>query len=164
MPGDAWIDSVIDSEEAAALTARLVAIRSYPGEEGNVQRAIAAWLTENGIEAEFQATEGDRPNVLAWVCNGPGPTIFFNGHVDTVLAVNGWSADPWQGWRDGDRLYGLGACDMKAGVVAALLATRALAQHRDAWHGTVLFTSVVDEEAYSIGARALVDAGIRADA
>jgi acetylornithine deacetylase/succinyl-diaminopimelate desuccinylase-like protein len=164
MPQDEWIQAAIDVEEAAALTARLVAIRSYPGEEGDVQRAIAAWLRENGIEPEFQATEGDRPNVLAWVRNGPGPTIFFNGHVDTVLAVNGWSADPWQGWRDGDRLYGLGACDMKAGVVAAMLATRALAHHRNAWHGTVLFTSVVDEEACSIGARALVDAGIQADA
>lgn len=159
-----WIHDAIGVEEAAALTAQLVAIRSYPGEEGAVQRAIAAWLTENGLEPEFQATEGDRPNVLCWVRNGPGPTIFFNGHVDTVLAVNGWSADPWQGWQDGDRLYGLGACDMKAGVVAAMLATRALAQHREAWGGTVLFTSVVDEEAYSIGARALVDAGIRADA
>jgi acetylornithine deacetylase/succinyl-diaminopimelate desuccinylase-like protein len=164
MPGDAWIRDAIDIEEAAALTAQLVAIRSYPGEEGAVQRAIAAWLRENGIESEFQATKGDRPNVLAWVRNGPGPTIFFNGHVDTVLAVNGWSTDPWQARRDGDRLYGLGACDMKSGVVAAMLATRALAQHRAAWHGTVLFTSVVDEEAYSIGARALVDAGIRADA
>lgn len=164
MAQPAWIDGAIDIEEAAALTTRLVAIRSYPGEEGLVQRAIAAWLTENRLTPEFQATEGDRPNVLAWVRNGPGPTIFFNGHVDTVLAVNGWSSDPWQARRDGDRLYGLGACDMKAGVVAAMLATRALAQHPETWRGTVLFTSVVDEEAYSIGARALVDAGIRADA
>ncbi|MDQ6907387.1 MAG: M20 family metallopeptidase [Chloroflexota bacterium] len=163
MPEDAWIRAAIDVEEAAALTARLVAIRSYPGEEGAVQRAIAAWLAENGMEPEMQTTEGDRPNVLAWVRNGDGPTFLLNGHVDTVLAVEGWSRDPWQGWRDGDRLYGLGACDMKSGVVAAMLATRALARHRDQWRGTVLFTSVVDEEAYSIGARALVERGIRAD-
>jgi succinyl-diaminopimelate desuccinylase len=163
MPDDAWIRAAIDDEETAALTARLVAIRSYPGEEGAVQRAVAAWLTENGLEPEMQPTEGDRPNVLAWVRNGDGPTFMFNGHVDTVLAVEGWSRDPWQGWREGDRLYGLGACDMKAGVVAAMLAIRALARNRDRWRGTLLFTSVVDEEAYSIGARALVDMGITAD-
>lgn len=163
MTDDGWIRAAIDVEEAAALTARLVAIRSYPGEEGAVQRAIAAWLTENGLEAEMQSTEGDRPNVLAWVRNGDGPTFMLNGHVDTVLAVEGWSRDPWQGWRDGDHLYGLGACDMKSGVVATMLATRALARNRDRWRGTMLCTSVVDEEAYSIGARALVDLGITAD-
>lgn len=157
MTDDAWIRAAIDGEEAAALTARLVAIRSYPGEEGAVQRAIAAWLTENSLAPEMQPTEGDRPNVLAWVHNGDGPTFMLNGHVDTVLAVEGWSRDPWQGWRDGDRLYGLGACDMKSGVVAAMLATRALAQNRDRWRGTALFTSVVDEEAYSVGARARRD-------
>ena len=163
MADDGWIRAAIDSAEAADLTAQLVAIRSYPGEEGAVQRAIAAWLTENGIAAEMQPAEGDRPNVLAWVRNGDGPTFMLNGHVDTVLAVEGWSRDPWQGWRDGDRLYGLGACDMKSGVVAAMLATRALDRNRDTWRGTVLFTSVVDEEAYSIGARALVKMGIQAD-
>jgi acetylornithine deacetylase/succinyl-diaminopimelate desuccinylase-like protein len=90
--------------------------------------------------------------------------LLFNGHTDTVLAVEGWSSDPWTPRRDGDRLYGLGACDMKAGVAAAMLATRALDRHRDRWRGTVIFTSVVDEEAYSIGARALIDQGINADA
>lgn len=164
MRDNAWMTAAIDTEEAAALTARLVAIRSYPGEEGDIQRAIAGWLHEHGIAPEMQETEGDRPNVLAYVRNGDGPTLLLNGHVDTVLAVEGWSHDPWQARRAGDRLSGLGACDMKSGVVAALLATRALAQNRDRWRGTVLFTSVVDEEAYSIGARALVDGGVRADA
>jgi acetylornithine deacetylase/succinyl-diaminopimelate desuccinylase-like protein len=144
---------------------RLVAIRSYPGQEGLVQRAIAYWLQENGIETELAPTEeADRPNVLAYVRNGEGPTLLLNGHVDTVLAVEGWSHDPWQPKREGDRLSGLGACDMKSGVAAAMLATRALHQHRDRWRGTVLFTSVVDEEAYSIGAQALVKMGLKADA
>src|SRR5438270_3995174 len=53
---------------------------------------------------------------------------------------------------------------MKSGVAAAMLATRALARRRDLWRGTVVFSSVVDEEAYSIGARALVATGLHADA
>ncbi|HEX5503322.1 MAG TPA: M20/M25/M40 family metallo-hydrolase, partial [Thermomicrobiales bacterium] len=161
---EAWLRAAADPEEAFALTAHLVSFRSYPGEEGAVQRAVAAWLTEQGLSAEFQATEGDRPNVIARVENGPGPTLLLNGHVDTVLAVEGWSCDPWRGRRDGDRFYGLGACDMKSGVAAALLATRALARRPDLWRGTVVFTAVPDEEAYSIGARALVASGIAADA
>jgi acetylornithine deacetylase/succinyl-diaminopimelate desuccinylase-like protein len=160
---EAFWQSVADPEEAAALTARLVSIRSYPGEEGDVQRAVAAWLREHGLPAELQATEGDRPNVIARIENGAGPTMLFNGHTDTVLAVEGWSGDPWRGWREGDRLYGLGACDMKSGVAAAMLATRALARHPDLWRGTLVFTSVVDEEAYSIGARALIASRIAAD-
>ncbi len=160
---DDWLTASADVEEAAALTAQLVAIRSYPGEEGAVQRAVAAWLTAQGVPAELVATEGDRPNVIARVENGPGPTLLLNGHTDTVLAAAGWSCDPWGGKREGDRFYGLGAADMKAGVAAAMLATRALAHARDRWRGTVIFTSVVDEEAYSIGARAIVALGLKAD-
>jgi acetylornithine deacetylase/succinyl-diaminopimelate desuccinylase-like protein len=160
---DSWITGATDDEKALALTAELVARRSYPGEEGAVQRVVATWLEQAGLAPQFQATEGDRPNVLARVENGPGPTLLLNGHVDTVLAASGWSCDPWQGRRDGERFYGLGAYDMKCGVAAAMLAARALARNRDHWRGTLLFTSVVDEEAYSIGARALVDARIQAD-
>ena len=161
---DDWIAESIDVEEAASLTAHLVSFRSYPGQEGDVQRAVAAWLRDNGVDAELQPTEDDRPNVVATVSNGDGPTLLLNGHIDTVLAAEGWSSDPWQGRRDGDRFYGLGACDMKSGVAAGMLATRTLDRNRDKWSGTLIFTSVVDEEAYSIGALALVKADIKADA
>ena len=160
---ESWLRDLIAPNEAAALTAELVAFRSYPGEEGSVQRHVAWWLEANGLTPELQTTEGDRPNVIARVDNGDGPTLLLNGHVDTVLAVEGWSTDPWTARRDGDRLYGLGAADMKSGVAAAMLATRALARNRECWRGSVLFTSVVDEEAYSIGARALIASGIQAD-
>lgn len=160
---ESWLHSLFTPEEAAALTADLVAIRSYPGEEGPVQGYVAGWLEANDLDPELQPTEGDRPNVIARVENGAGPVLLLNGHVDTVLAVEGWSSDPWTPHRDGDRLYGLGAADMKSGVAAAMLATRALAQNRDHWRGSVLFSSVVDEEAYSIGARALIASGFRAD-
>jgi succinyl-diaminopimelate desuccinylase len=160
-----WVDGAIDSEEAAALTADLVACRSYPGEEAGVQRLVAEWLDAAGLAAEQEETrEPNRPNVLATIDNGPGPTLLLNGHVDTVLAVEGWSSDPWRARREGDRLYGLGACDMKSGVAATLLAARALARRRDLWRGRLIFSSVVDEEAYSIGARALIESGVRADA
>jgi len=52
---------------------------------------------------------------------------------------------------------------MKAGVVAAMFATRALDRARDKWRGTLIFSSVIDEEAYSKGAHALIEGGIQAD-
>src|SRR3954471_840913 len=138
---------LVSIDEAAELTSELVAFRSPPGEEGPVQRHVAAWLAAHGLTPELQPTEGDRPNVVARIENGDGPTLLLNGHVDTVLAVEGWSTDPWTPHRDGDRLYGLGAADMKSGVAAAMLAARWLHQHREQWRGTVIFSSVVDEEA-----------------
>ena len=157
-----------DLEEAFLLLSRLVAIRSYPGEEGAVQQAIADWFRQEGLHPELLVTESGQPNLLVSVENGAGPTILLNGHVDTVLAAQNWSCDPWQGRREGNRFYGLGAGDMKCGVVANMLVTRALAQQKDSWRGTLLFSSVTDEEAYSIGARALIQTlqarGIQPDA
>ncbi len=97
MMDEAWLGASSDAEEAAALTAHLVSSRSYPGEEGAVQRAVAAWMTAQEMEPTLMATEGDRPNILVRVENGPGPTLLLNGHTDTVLAVEGWSGDPWAG-------------------------------------------------------------------
>ncbi|MFN8591995.1 MAG: M20/M25/M40 family metallo-hydrolase [Thermomicrobiales bacterium] len=160
---ETWLAELVDDDEAATLTSELVAFRSYPGEEGPVQRRVAAWLEDAGLEPERQPTEGDRPNVIARVENGEGPTLLLNGHVDTVLTVEGWASDPWRARREGNRLYGLGAADMKSGVAAAMLATRALHRGREQWRGTVIFSSVVDEEAFSLGAHALIASGLRAD-
>jgi acetylornithine deacetylase/succinyl-diaminopimelate desuccinylase-like protein len=150
-------------EEAFALTAALVRERSYPGEETAVQQLVADWFRSNGLDATMPPAAPDRPNVVVRVENGPGPTFLLNGHVDTVLADSHWAHDPWQGERDGDRFYGLGACDMKSVVAAAMLATCALARDTASWSGTLVFTSVVDEEAYSIGAHALINDGLTAD-
>lgn len=160
---DALLAAAATTDEPGNLTAELVAIKSLPGEEERVQRHVAAWLTANGLEPETVPVTPNRPNVLATVRNGDGPTLLLNGHVDTAIMDPRWNPDRVWGQRDGDRLYGLGACDMKAGVAAAMLATRALASATDLWRGTVIFSSVVDEEAYSIGARAPIESGIRAD-
>ncbi len=156
--------AAVTVDEAFELTAKLVSFRSYPGEELAVQQYIADWFRALALPVQLQeTTEPDRPNVIVRIENGTGPTLLLNGHTDTVVADANWSCDPWQGKREGDRFYGLGACDMKSGVAAIMLATRWLAANRDAWSGTVICSVVVDEEAYSIGARAMIDTGIAAD-
>jgi acetylornithine deacetylase/succinyl-diaminopimelate desuccinylase-like protein len=155
---------IYDLDESFALLKSLVAVRSYPGEEAAAQRVCAAWLEAHGMPVTFQTTRNGQPNVIAKIENGEGPTLLLNGHMDTVLAAQGWLHDPWQGWREGDRFYGLGAADMKSGVVVNMLVARALARNRDAWRGTLIFSCVTDEEALSLGARALLESGLRADA
>ncbi|MBX0331600.1 M20/M25/M40 family metallo-hydrolase [Oscillochloris sp. ZM17-4] len=155
--------SSLDQGEAVALLRQLVAIRSYPGEERAAQLAVAEWLTASGLTPELQPTPNQQPNVIAHINNGPGPTLLLNGHIDTVLAVEGWDCDPWQGKLDGDRLSALGAGDMKSGVVVNMLVARELLRRRDEWRGTLIFSCVTDEEAHSLGARALI-AGLKADA
>lgn len=49
------------------------------------------------------------------------PSILFNVHVDTVPADPGWTHDPHTLRVEGDRVVGLGACDIK-GAAACLLA------------------------------------------
>ena len=80
-----------------------------------------------------------------------------------MLEADGWDSSPWEPRIEGNRFYGLGALDMKSGVASMMLAARALNQHRDCWGGTIIVSSVVDEEAFSLGAHALIDAGLTAD-
>src|SRR3546814_6798021 len=56
----------------------------------------------------------------------PGPCVHFNGHIDVVAVGHGWTVEPFEGVvRDG-RVYGRGACDMKGGLAAAVIAVEAL--------------------------------------
>jgi acetylornithine deacetylase len=50
------------------------------------------------------------------------PKRLINAHVDTVPANVGWSRSPWQVHVDGNKLYGLGACDTKSAIAATLVA------------------------------------------
>lgn len=151
-----------DLAEVTQLTQALVAIQSYPGSEHAVQQYIVDWFAAQGMQTEVWPTSA-APNIVVRVENGPGPTLMLNGHTDTVLAADGWECDPWQGRLDGQRLYGLGACDMKSGMAAIMLVTREMHRHRNGWSGTLIMSSVVDEEAFSVGANALIEQGIQAD-
>lgn len=42
----------------------------------------------------------------------------FLGHVDTVEFIEGWKNKPHKFTQEGNKLYGLGVCDMKGGIAA----------------------------------------------
>ncbi len=83
---------------------------------------------------------------------GGGRTLLLCGHIDTVN-VEGMT-DPHAPRIEGDRLYGRGAYDMKAGVAAALLAARDAS--RLSLAGDVVVAAVADEEHASLGAQEML--------
>ena len=139
------------------LTARLVAIDSVNPSlvaggagEAAIAASIAAWAHDAGLQAELLERTPGRPTVLVRAAgSGGGRTLLLCGHVDTVT-VEGMAA-PHTPRIDGDRLYGRGAYDMKAGVAAALVACRAAAALGLA--GDVVVAAVADEEHASLGVR-----------
>jgi acetylornithine deacetylase len=156
--------------DARALLGALVATDSrnpdlVPGApgEGAVAKVLADVMRSWGFQVELQEALPGRPNVIARAGNkGRGDkTLLFNGHID-VVAVDGMTHSPFSAEvRDG-KLFGRGASDMKAGVAAMCAAAhRALSRGLS---GELIVTAVVDEEFKSAGTRAVVEAGIRADA
>src|SRR3954471_9419331 len=136
------------------LAAELVAIDSVnPGlvaggaGEGAAAAFVAGWAKDNGLDARvLEATPG-RPSVVVTAGGrGAGRSLLLCGHLDTV-GVEGMAA-PHEPRRDGDRLYGRGACDMKAGVAAALVVARDAVAAGLA--GDVVVACVADEEHASL--------------
>lgn len=108
-----------------------------------------------GYQVEFIPAEGHldhsarhpRVNVLARLADGAAtPCLHFNGHLDVVPAGRGWSVDPFGGeLRDG-KIFGRGACDMKAGLAASLYAVEVLRRSGARLGGAVEQSATVDEE------------------
>ncbi len=110
----------------------------------------------------------NRPNIIGTL---PGDatsrSLILNGHMDVVSPepVDAWTHDPWGGEIEGDRLYGRGAGDMKAGLVANFFALKGILQAGLKPKGMVMLQSVIDEEAGGAGgALACLMEGYRADA
>jgi glutamate carboxypeptidase len=156
-PVDAWIQ-----QHAAQIAGRaereleaLVAVSSPSGDVHGAEEAaaVAAALApgEAGIERLACSSAGHAPDLLVRLTGTGSCRILLLGHVDTVVAHGGHR--PLR--RDGDRLVGSGAVDMKGGDVLALGVLRALASRREeiAEAGLLL---VCDEE-WRVGPFAHVD-------
>ena len=162
--------SGIEPGDAVALTEALVRVDSRNPSlvpEGPGERAAALLLADVlhgwGFRVELGDASPGRPNVVARIGRArPGaPTLMFNGHLD-VVGVDGMVHAPFAAERREGRLYGRGATDMKAGVAAMCAAAwRAARAEID---GEVIVAAVADEEFESLGTRALLASGVRADA
>jgi succinyl-diaminopimelate desuccinylase len=108
-----------------------------------------------GYEVEYISAEGrpehsaryPRVNVLGvFPGSVPKPLLHFNGHFDVVPVGKGWTMDPFGGVVKEGKLFGRGACDMKAGIVASIYAIEAIRRTGVRLQGTVEQSGTVDEE------------------
>ncbi|MEO1274017.1 MAG: acetylornithine deacetylase/succinyl-diaminopimelate desuccinylase family protein [Pseudomonadota bacterium] len=145
----------------AELTADLIRIPTLnpPGENYRaICEAIATRLRPR-FTCQLLRAEGapgdsashPRWNFVARVEQGAGPTIHFNAHHDVVEVGQGWSVDPFGGEiRDG-RVYGRGACDMKGGLAAAIVAAETFLDLCPDWQGAIEVSATADEETGGYG-------------
>jgi acetylornithine deacetylase len=157
----------VRADDLTALLAELVGIDSVnpslvPGGagEGRMAAAVARWARADGLEAQVLEGTPGRPSVVVRARGtGGGRTLLLCGHLDTVGVAG--MAGPHVPRIEGDRLHGRGAYDMKAGLAAALVASRDVA--RAGLAGDVVVAAVADEEHASLGVQEVLG-HVRADA
>lgn len=80
-----------------------------------------------------------------------GPCVHFNSHIDVVEAGAGWTMDPFGALVKDGRVYGRGACDMKGGLAASIIAVEALLDSDAKLPGSLEISGTVDEESGGFG-------------
>jgi len=168
-----------------SLTEVLVGFPSLLGDEGPAQDFMEGLFRGMGLlvdrfeveDDELSKLPGYSPAVGHWYNhdnivathkprNPTGNSLILNGHIDVVPvgAEELWSTPPFKPSVQGDRLYGRGSGDMKAGIAAYVSAFRALASLGLQPAAPVFLQSVVEEECTGNGALACLHRGYAADA
>ncbi len=81
----------------------------------------------------------------------PGDCVHFNSHHDVVEVGHGWSRDPFGGEVDNGRVYGRGACDMKGGLAASVIAAETFIATHPGFRGAIEISATADEESGGFG-------------
>lgn len=144
-------------DETIELCKRLIAHKSYSGEEQGVADELEAYMSENG----FDEIKRDRYGNIIGVIKGnrPGLKILFDGHMDTVPVedVSKWNTDPFCATLIDGKLYGRGTTDMKGAVSAFVSAANYFLKetNRD-FAGEIYVAGVVHEECFEgVAARSI---------
>jgi len=142
---------MIDERRLVDLALRLVSTPSFTGSEEAAAELMREELGSLGLQVQWQQVEDGRANVLGtWPGAGGGPTLMFNGHLDTSYS----GREPWlqgipgfqpHGFERDGRLYGLGISNMKGAVACYVEAVRALMDAGVRLRGDVMIAAVAGE-------------------
>lgn len=172
-------------DEQLRATAELVAAPSLRANEEAAQDLIEGRLSALGLDVdrwaiasdELEAHPGYGPSTVDYTgmtnvvgtytpSREAGRSLILNGHIDVVpegpeaqWARSPWDAEVRDGW-----MYGRGAGDMKAGLIANLFAFDAIRRAGLAPTARVHLQSVVEEECTGNGSLAALLRGYSADA
>jgi acetylornithine deacetylase len=173
----------IDKVGLVDLARRAVSIPSFTGSEQAMAEFMRGVFAEMGLQVQWQQVEDGRANVLGtWTGAGDGPTLMFNGHLDTSYS----GREPWlagipgfqpHGFDRDGRIYGLGISNMKGALCCYVEAVRALQDADVRLRGDVMIAAVAGEiektqqgdaqgaeyRGYAAGSRYLVSHGGAAD-
>ena len=143
---------MIHKDETTNLLKNLVEIQSPYFQEQAVMAYAMKWLTAHGLEprlhtyADEKVTGFHGENIYLELDGGEaGPVICLNGHLDTVPECKGWTA-PVSGEKRGERLYGLGALDMKSGCASLMTALAHFKKDHPVFRGKIKAALVSVEE------------------
>ncbi len=139
-----------DAHAAVDLLRTLVRAPSPSGRERPAVAAFAAALRDLGYDEVVVDGVG---NAIGTLRRGDGPTLLFNGHLDTVPTGDAaaWPVDPLGAEVVDGRLWGRGSVDMKGALAAMAVAGRQAAD--DGFTGTLVVAGMVQEEVGGLGAR-----------
>ena len=161
------MDSAIDAalanireDDIVQLTCDMINIPSPRGEEEAVGRHLADFMKQAGFNSRFDSFEGTRGNAVGVLRGkGSGPTLLFNGPLDTTFVgdpqddygVVGGEAHPWY-WTffphatvKDERIYGLGSINMKSQIASYVIAAKAVKEAGIDLLGDVVLTGVSGE-------------------
>ncbi|MEX3845488.1 ArgE/DapE family deacylase [Paraburkholderia sp. BR10882] len=178
-------DSVDDGFDTQLnILSDLVRIPSQRGDE-EAQRYMAKLYTERNLEVDSWKVEVDAIRHLPGFSpvavsydnavnvvgthrsrTRRGRSLILNGHIDVVPVgpLDQWTKDPYGALIQDGWMYGRGAGDMKAGLIACISALDALSRLGLQPAADVFLQSVVEEECTGNGALACLARGYKAEA
>lgn len=152
-------------DDAEQILQDVIQIRTDGDYEARVADYLLKLLDTHNITTKKIEFSKNRSGFIAEIGNDQGPVLGFAGHEDTVALSNpaDWTKDPLGGQKVDQRIYGRGATDMKAGLVAAVLAMINLKEQHIPLKGKFRIYGTVGEESGEEGAEKMVAAGMADD-
>ena len=150
-------------DDLIALTQELIRIPTLnpPGlHYRDICEMLQSRLSKSGFDTQLvraKGTPGDsekypRWNIVARREGGSaGECVHFNSHTDVVEVGLGWTVDPFGGALIDGKIYGRGACDMKGGLAASIIAAEAFIEEFPDFSGAIEISGTADEESGGYG-------------
>lgn len=144
--------SPINQARLKKLLAAMLDIYSPSGKEEDLCQYLHGWLKRRGLPVVRQEVDEERGNLVIPL-GGEEAELALIGHIDTVSAHE---LEDFGYRQEGDRVWGLGAADMKGGCAAMIEAVLSLWE-QGVRELPVTLALVVGEEEAGDGAEALVN-------
>jgi succinyl-diaminopimelate desuccinylase len=150
-------------DDLIALTQDLIRIPTLnpPGENyRDICEYLDKRLSAHGFETQLvraYGTPGDSDRYPRWniVARRQGPhsgdCVHFNSHTDVVEVGAGWTMDPFAATLKDGKIFGRGACDMKGGLAASIIAAETFIERHPDFHGAIEISGTADEESGGYG-------------